>query len=228
MATKPQSPPPVSAQNKAIDALLELLAERRWGDITLPDIANRAGLSLLELRSAFPSKGAVLAGFARRIDHDVLGVEAPLDLVDESPRERLFDVIMRRLDALAPHRAAIRSARDGLMSDPFAATAWNKVEVTSAQWMLAAAGIGESGPMGALRAQGLALLFARIVDVWLRDDDPAQSSTLKALDTQLRNAERVAKAGEALERMLSPLGRVFERRKPAEPKHPADDFMPAA
>jgi AcrR family transcriptional regulator len=199
LTAKPQT----SAQERAVDALLDLLSEQDWHAVALPDIAAKAGMDLAELRAAFPSKGAILAGFARRIDLSVL---KPSPEIDGQPaRERLFDVVMRRFEALKPYKAAIRSARRGLMSDPLAASSWNKIEVNSAQWMLAAAGIEESGPYAALKAQGLAVIFASVLGTFLDDDDPDLTKTMRELDVQLRRAERLVETGDIVQRTVGPV-----------------------
>jgi AcrR family transcriptional regulator len=204
--------PPLSTQDKAIDALMALLAEQDWSAITLPQIAARAGLTLAELRGAFPSKGAVLTGFSRRIDQRVLKTDASAaDLLDQPPRERLFDVMLRRFDALQPYKAAVRSARYGLLSDPLSLSAWNRVEVTSAQWMLAAAGIEESGPEAAVKAQALAVIFARVMSTWLDEDDADLPRTMKELDRQLRQSERLLETAEIVKGAVRPLISFAER-----------------
>ncbi len=168
----PISPPRTGdPKTRIVDALMELAAERRWEDITLTDIALRAGLSLADFRDQFPSKGAVLAGFSRRIDRIVLeGTTA--DLVGESAKERLFDVLMRRIDALKPYRDALQNISDWAHSDLTAAAALNGVSVNSMRFMLEAAGIDSEGPVGALKLQGLALAWNRVLDTWFDDDDP--------------------------------------------------------
>ncbi|BCJ90118.1 hypothetical protein IZ6_08530 [Terrihabitans soli] len=192
-----------SGQDRAVDALLELLTEKDWSAVTLGDIAAKAGMSLAELRAAYPSKGAILSGFARRIDQSVL---KPSPEIDGQPaRERLFDVMMRRFEALKPYKAAIRSARRGLLADPVAASSWNKVEVNSAQWMLAAAGIEESGAYAAIKAQGLAVIFASLLGTFLDDDDPDLTKTMRELDVQLRRAERLVETGDIVQRTVSPV-----------------------
>lgn len=210
MADTPQK----SAQEKAVDALLDLLADREWNAVSLPDIADKAGLTLAELRAAYPSKGAILAGFAKRIDQSVL--KADSDLADQPARERLFDVMMRRFDALKPYKRAIASARRGLLADPLAASAWNSVEVNSAQWMLAAAGIKESGPGAAVKAQGLAMIFASVLATFLDDDDPDLTKTMRDLDIHLRRAERLVETGDLVQKTLSPvlstIGRIVGTR----------------
>ena len=87
---------------------MALLAEQPLSDIGFTDIAARAGVSLAELRGEFASPLAILAAHIKEIDRKVLdGGDA--DMAEEPPRERLFDVLMRRLEALAPHKAAMRS-----------------------------------------------------------------------------------------------------------------------
>src|SRR5438270_6546084 len=152
------SPAPRTGDPKAriVDALMELAAERRWEDITLSDIALRAGMSLADFRDHFPSKGAVLAGFARRIDRIVLdGTTA--DLAGETAKERLFDVLMRRIDALKPYRDALQSISDWARGDLLGSAALNGVTVNSMRFMLEAAGIESEGPVGTLKLQGLAM-----------------------------------------------------------------------
>ena len=195
--------PGMSAQDRAIDALLQLLAVKEYGSVTLPDVAEKAGMSLAELRAAFPSKGAILAGFVRRIDQSLLKPSPEIE--GQPPRERLFDVVMRRFEALKPHKLAVDSARRGLMADPLAASAWNKVEVTSAQWMLAAAGIDESGPYATLKAQGLAVIFASVLGTFLQDEDPDLTATMRDLDIQLRRAERMVETGDMMHKAISPV-----------------------
>ncbi|WP_204310683.1 hypothetical protein, partial [Escherichia coli] len=70
----------------------------------------------------------------------------------------------------------------------------NRLALRSHQWMLAAAGVETSGRGGALRAQGMAVMFARVLGVWLDDDDPALARTMKALDEGLARAGRAARA----------------------------------
>ena len=113
-------------------------------------------------------------------------------MAEESPRERLFDVLMRRLEILAPHKEAVRSLLRSASCNPGLALALNGLAVRSQQWMLTAADIGASGPKGMLRAQGLALLFANVLRTWVDDDDDGHARTLAALDRELARGQRFA------------------------------------
>ena len=212
---------PADPKDKIVAALFTLLGEKSWGEIGLYEVAQRAGVSLAELRSAFPSKGAILAAYLRKIDLDVLSHDMR-DMADEPARERLFDVLMRRFEAMAPQREALRAVRDGLRTDPLGATALNQVAVSSMQWMLAAAGVNEAGPLGAARAQGLVLVTARVFDTFLRDREPGLPETMKALDEELRKAERWAQRADDLGRLAAPLRSALDRILGRDPRRPRD------
>jgi AcrR family transcriptional regulator len=189
----PAAPPPrgTSDRDKAIDALMALLAEHSFEQIGLAEVAGRAGLKLSALRAEFGSTLAMLGAHIKDIDRAVLA-GGGADMAEEPPRERLFDVLMRRLEALAPYKAAVRSLLCSARRNPGLALALNAMAVRSQKWMLEAAGIGASGPKGALRAQGAALMFARVLAVWFDDDEPGLDRTMAALDRGLSSAERWA------------------------------------
>src|SRR5688572_882697 len=86
-------------RSKIIDALMALAAERPWEEVTLEAMAERAGLTLAGLHAAYDGRIAVLADFVRRTDERVLSAVDP-NMAQEAPRERLFDVLFSRFEAL--------------------------------------------------------------------------------------------------------------------------------
>src|SRR5712692_12061195 len=181
--------PPLSDRDKIIEAFFALLAEQAFEDIGYADLAARAGVSLATLRREFGSKLPIVAAYVKAIDRKVLaGGDA--DMADEPPRERLFDVLMRRLEVLAPHRAAIRSLMRSARGHPSLAIAFNGLAVRSQRWMLTAAEINASGPRGMMRAQGLALLFAGVLRTFVDDEDEGLARTMAALDRALARGQR--------------------------------------
>jgi len=205
MATRARSETKAAdPRGKIVEALMKLAGERRFEDIAIRDICNEAGVSLADFRDSFPSKGAVLAGFSRRIDRAVLSQESA-DLADENERERLFDILMRRLDAMAPYREGLRETRAWLMREPSAALAMNQVVRGSMRFMLEAAGVDlDDRAAGAVKIQGLALAWARIVGVWLDDDDPGLSKTMAELDRALTRGERAVAGVDRLSDLAAP------------------------
>ncbi|MGA9895819.1 MAG: TetR/AcrR family transcriptional regulator, partial [Xanthobacteraceae bacterium] len=137
-------PPDASDREKIIAAFMTLLAEKRFEEIGLAEIAEAAGVSLAEFRGEFASPLAILAAHIKDTDRMVLAADFS-DMAEEPPRERLFDVLMRRLEILAPHRDAVRSLIRSASRNPPLALAFNGLAVRSQQWMLTAADIGASG-----------------------------------------------------------------------------------
>jgi AcrR family transcriptional regulator len=191
-------------RDRIVDALMTLAAEQPWNDIEIGDIAQEANVTLAEFRDAFPSKGAVLAGLARRIDKAVLEGTSD-DLAEEPARERLFDVLMRRLDAMAPYKRALRRIAFALRSDPFSMLALNGVGLNSMRFMLAAANISTEGPLGGLKIQGTVIAFANTLETWFTDDDPAQARTMARLDREIRRGERFMERAEDARRLTAPI-----------------------
>jgi len=201
-----------------VDALMDLASKRPWNEIEIKDIAQAANVSLAEFRDLFPSKGAVLGAFSREIDRQVLEGTTD-DLAGEPARERIFDVMMRRFDALAPYKEALRRIFRDLQYDLASLAALNQVSLNSQRFMLAAAGIPIEGPLGGLKLQGAVLVYANTMRTWLDDDDPTLARTMARLDRELRRGERILEQAEDVRRLTAPLRAVgralMESRRPS-------------
>jgi AcrR family transcriptional regulator len=174
------------AEGRLIDAALRLAAGRGWRRTSLAAIAAEAGLPLDQAYAACPSKYAILAAFLRRIDRAALAGPAPES--DASGRDRLFDILMRRFDALQPHRAALRAILRDSMGNPAALLGAPSL-LCSMAWMLEAAGISTAGWRGAMRIQALAALYLWVLRDFLRDESADLARTMAALDRGLRRAQ---------------------------------------
>jgi AcrR family transcriptional regulator len=171
---------------RIIDAALAIAARGEWRSAGLAAIAAASGLTLLDVYEAFRSKRAILDGFRRRIDRAVLAGESA---EAERPRDRLFDTLMRRFDALAPHKEAIRALSRDAAGDPLAALLHGPGLARSMAWMLEASGVDSSGLRGAARTHLLVGIWVSAMRVWLADDTPDMVKTMAALDRRLRNTE---------------------------------------
>jgi len=202
---------PTDKRQAIVDALMDLAARRPWREIEINDVAQAAHVSLAEFRDLFPSKGAVLGALSRRIDRQVLEGTTE-DLAGEPARERVFDVMMRRFDALALYKEALRRIFRDLQYDPLSLAALNQVSLNSMRFMLAAAGIGTEGPLGGLKLQGAVLVYSNTMRTWFEDDDPTLARTMARLDRELRRSERILEGAEDLRRLAAPfraLGRAL-------------------
>jgi AcrR family transcriptional regulator len=189
---------------------MQLLAEKRFEEIGLAEVAETAGISLADLRDAFRSTVSIFAAHVKDNDRKVLA-GGDGDMADEPARDRLFDVLMRRIEIMTPHRAAMRSLMRSASRNPGLALALNAIAVNSQQWMMTAAGITASGPKGMVRAQGLAMLFGGVLRTFVDDDDD-NARTMAALDRALTRGQRWAGLLDDLCRLAPRPGRWRRRR----------------
>jgi AcrR family transcriptional regulator len=171
-----------------VDAALALAAREGWRSVSLAAIAAEAGTSILQLYSVYRSKSAILHAFHRRIDAAMLAATDPTE--DERPRDRLFDVVMRRFDALNAHKDAVAAIARDAPRDPLAALCGVPSLLNSMAWMLEAAGVSASGWIGRTRAKLLLGIYLSVLRVWLADDSADMTRTMATLDSRLRHAER--------------------------------------
>ena len=107
---------------RLIPAALEAAEQGAWEGASVADLADRAGVPKADAEAIFFSTGAVLDAFSRQIDERMLGGLDSDELADVSPRERLLESLMCRLDALAPHRTALQVFGSEARYCPAAAT----------------------------------------------------------------------------------------------------------
>jgi AcrR family transcriptional regulator len=204
--TSPQSAayaPKRDPRVAAVEALMALVADHGWSSVELPAVAEQAGLPLSTLRDLFPSKGAMLAGFGRMLDKAVLDNANP-DLIGEPAHERVFDLMMRRIDAMAPYRSALTEIRRAVRRDPLMAAALNQSALNSWRYLLGSVGIPVEDELGMVRIQGAVLVFARTVDTWLDDNDDSLAKTMATLDRELKRGGRVLGMAEDVRRLTAP------------------------
>lgn len=169
-----------------VAAAFAVIAERGWPRLTVAAAARHAGLPLDRARGRFPGPLAVLLRFGRLADQAALASAT----TDASVRDRLFDLIMRRIDVLQEHRAGVLALFRDLRCDPCTALTLGAASLRSMAWLLDAAGIASRGPRGQLRVRGLLAVWLWTVRAWQSDESTDLSATLAALDRALSRAEQ--------------------------------------
>ena len=109
----------------------------------------------------------------------------------QSVRDRLFELIMRRFEAMEPHRAAVLAMEQGADRDPTLMAAAHQRHVRCARWVLALAGLEADGMTGQARAQGLGVIIGQARAAWRGDDAGDFAKTMASLDRNLRRAEEM-------------------------------------
>jgi AcrR family transcriptional regulator len=184
-----------SKRSKAVRAALELAKERNWGEVTLADIAQAAGLDLADLRRDFSCKSDIVRAFQKEVDAEVLAKVKPA-AEGQSPRDRLFDIVMTRFEAIQPYKPALKRISSYLCCRPGESAALVCSSLASQYWMLAGAGAKLDGPGGVLRVAGLASVYGKVFQIWLDDPSPSLDKTMAALDQRLAGGERMLSAVE--------------------------------
>jgi hypothetical protein len=167
----------------AVGAVFGQAALRGWQEVSLVEAGQDAGLDLVRLRRRFPSRGAVLMRFGEQADGAALS-----GVPSGTPRERLFDIVMNRFEALQAHRDGVRALLSALRTDPVTSMLLYAGTLRSMKWLLEAAGVPASGVSGGLRAHGLLAVWLYSLRAWEQDDSPDLSSTMAAVDRGLDRA----------------------------------------
>lgn len=180
---------PDSLDRAVASAAMGLAAEKGWRRVSLLEVAHTAGIPLSRFHHRYRGRADLLAAVSRVADETVLAGDIAADPT-ESARDQLFDVMMRRFDALRPFREGLRSVVRDLPADPATALAFSCAFGRSMAWMLRAAGIDPDQRGGTALVAGLGTVHARVMRVFLNDDTADLSRTMAALDNALRGAER--------------------------------------
>ncbi|MES1158722.1 MAG: hypothetical protein ABUL42_02400 [Terricaulis silvestris] len=169
-------------------AALTVAAAKPWREVTLAQLAQQVGRPVTDFYggSLGEAVDCVEEAFDRAIGED-------LDALDptQSVRDRLFELIMRRFEAMEPHRAAVAAMEAGADRDPTLLGAAHQRHVRCARWVLALAGLEADGMTGHARAPGLGVIIGQARAAWRGDEAGDFAKTMASLDKNLRRAEEM-------------------------------------
>ena len=180
-----------SDDERLIAALWRVIAAHGWPGLSMRRLAVEAGVEAASLRERFPTRLDVLLLHGRMMDQAVLAGTIPGQ--GGSARDRIFDVLMRRLDAMQPHREGILRLFEDMRRDPALALALAPHIGIAMRWMLEAAEVEAKSCEARLLALGLAGVWLATIRAWVGDDSPDMGATMAALDSALDRAERIAR-----------------------------------
>lgn len=180
-----------SDDERLIAALWRVIAAHGWPGLSMRRLAAEAGVESATLRERFPTRLDILLLHGRMMDQAVLAGTIPGQ--GGSARDRIFDVLMRRLDAMQPHREGILRLFEDMRRDPALALALAPHIGIAMRWMLEAAEVEAKSCEARLLALGLAGVWLATIRAWVGDDSPDMGATMAALDSALDRAERIAR-----------------------------------
>ncbi|MGI9452437.1 MAG: TetR family transcriptional regulator [Geminicoccaceae bacterium] len=181
-----------SASSKdLLEIAFEAIAETGWSDFSFNDLADRAGLSLAEIRGSFKSKSAILDALNLKLDEAMLAVDRG-ELSDLPSRDRVFELMMSRLEAMAPLRVGlIRLSKDARQDAELVIMSACRLDRSMA-WLQDAAGLRSGGLRPRLQRHILTAIYLKTLKTWLADDSADLAKTMASLDKDLRRSESFA------------------------------------
>jgi AcrR family transcriptional regulator len=160
-----------------------------WRDLSYADVVAAAEVPLADAYQVYQTKMGVLRGVVQATDQAILeGLSA--DPLDGSPRDRLFDLIMRRLDQHGADKAAFSALLHDMRRQPMEALCLTARIERSMALLLDLATVPSSGLRGAIRIKALSALYLHVFRHWLNDESADSASTMALLDKRLDQADR--------------------------------------
>jgi ubiquinone biosynthesis protein COQ9 len=172
-----------------VAAVMTQAGARGWRETSVVSAVRDAGLDLGRARIRFPGRLVVLLRFGAMADQAALAAAPTTGPV----KDRLFDMIMQRIDVLQAHRAGVLAVLDAALTDPVLGLFLARRSSRSMAWLLEAAGLSASGLRGRLRVKGLAGVWLWSVRAWRADDSADLSATMTAVDAALDRAGQAAR-----------------------------------
>ena len=172
---------------RIITAALQLGAETGWRPLTMDAIAEAAKIKPDDLRARFATKRAILDGFAARIDQQVLDAAAD---DGKTIRERLFDLIMCRFDALEPHKANLRAMLPDAPSKLVGADPRLAVHALCVSRRAMKSSLEAAGADAKIKA--LMAVYGGALRIWLFDETGTMDKVMANLDKSLARLEGLA------------------------------------
>jgi hypothetical protein len=180
-----------------LEAAFTHLAEVGWAGWSPKALAAMTGYALGEVYDAFPTPAALAQKLGERIDKTMLAMDLD-ELEGLSHRERLFELFMRRFDAMAPFKPGLERLTREARAEPEIVLASLCNLDRMAGWLIELAELPYSGLEARLARASLILAYGRLFRVWLDDDSPDLATTMAELDRRLDQLERAANLGDRL------------------------------
>ena len=174
--------------NRILDQALELAEASSWETLRLHEVADALNISMDDIRRCYPQKDDLVEAWFDRADQAVLENPPIENFRKLPPPERIHQVIMTWLDALAKHR---RLTRQMLMYklEPghihLQALGIMRISRT-VQWFREAAYLETKNMQRIIEEVSLTTIYLASFTRWLCDDSPHSQNTQACLDSLLR------------------------------------------
>lgn len=181
----------IDQTKRVIQAAMAIAAEKGWPAVSIEAVARRLKLAPSSLQKDFPDPQSILLALICETD---VRVEKSFDPDDaEEIHDKLFDILMLRLDSLEDYRDGLAALLKYMPSDPCLTQALARNLCNSMEKALLLTGKRRSFLTEKIRALGLLAVYLSALKAWTEDQSADYSKTMAILDKRLRQAGTAAK-----------------------------------
>lgn len=178
-----------SSKERIAFAVLDLVNRFGWTNLSLSQIRKAAKIPTQEFHKIVSDKKDLLPLLVRFIS-DQMAARVERDMRGEA-RERLFEVIMARFDALQDHRRPILKIVRESRKTLFHPCAFLQAEKEALAQMISLAQLETKRGQYLLLFAGLSFLYVAVFALWMRDETLDMSKTMAGLDRSLKLADKL-------------------------------------
>ena len=176
----------IDIQDAALTALLKLAETRSWSRVTLAQIAETSGHTLTDFHGIL-DKETLTASLDPMFDRAMS--EGSLD-PEDTPRTRLFDVLMFRFEAMEAHRDGVMSYLRWRDSTLTGLRLRLENRLATARWALACSGLDGASPVPKnVQEIAIAWVIAQAERAWREETSADMTRTMARLDAELLKLE---------------------------------------
>ena len=184
----------LTLQDRILDKALEQAEASSWERLHLHAVAEALNITLDEIRQYFPQKDDLVEVWFDRADRALLSAAHSKDFLDLPLYERLHQVIVSWLDALAPHHRLTREmlAYKFEFGHIHLQTLGIMRISRTVQWFREAACHDSTGLQRIIDECALTTIYLTTFARWLFDDSTNSRKSKDVLNTALRQWHRVS------------------------------------
>ena len=184
-------------RQRLFDQFSQVVMTQGWRKVSCAEIATKADVDIKLAFLEYRDRYAYVSDLVRRIDEAMLEAYDS-EMGDEPARERLFDVIMARFDAMQGHRDLILELNKAARADPMLGLHLLCLSRLTGEWFLDISRISPAGLSGLARSKGALLAYARAFSSWINDDSADLAKTMATLDKFLKKGEKALRRVEKI------------------------------
>ncbi|WP_210396130.1 TetR/AcrR family transcriptional regulator [Motiliproteus sediminis] len=191
-------PPHTPSADAILDAALKLADQQSWESLRLHQVADTLGCSLEQIRTHYRQKEDLIDAWFDRADRAMLLAVATREFNTLPPLQRIEQVMMEWLLALAPHQRTTRQMLLGRLEPGHLHIQIAGIMRISrtVQWMREAAGRNAAHLNRAVEESLLTSLYLATLSRWLLDDSRDFANTRRQLQRRLKRLEPLLKLTE--------------------------------